>query len=357
MLILSQQKQQAQSGGRNNGFALPTVLVMSLILLIIGVSTLQVNSAVNRSLVDQDWNLMAKTATESGVAFANACVNQSTIPTTPLTPNMTCTGSTVTASTNLDSDTSSIAAPSPWRSTYNINTPVTGSDGLKRSLVTGKVEVLSPGGVVVKSYTTSQPVLLVPPPPPPPYLPPHPACTNVKPLGAGYHVKAGQFLCLNNSHVNGAIDIDGGGGMSLLNSFIGGSLDASGGPTSITICSSHINGAIDVQGATGLVVIGDDQYSCPGNTIGGAAIISGNQAGMSLFGNSVTGPGAMPPLATNPITNNLGGAAPEAIPKVGANTFDSNITCSGNLPSLTNDGQANNVVSPGTRAGQCTGSF
>ncbi len=140
----------------NHGFALPTILIMSIVLLAIGVSTLQVGAAISRSLVDQHWNRLAKSAGQSGVAFVSSCVEAGIISwASPLVPNVICNNAPVSPVRDiyLSSDTSSTASPSPWRTTYTVQVPVVGSDSISRTNIIGKVELLTPSGVVVKTYS------------------------------------------------------------------------------------------------------------------------------------------------------------------------------------------------------------
>jgi Tfp pilus assembly protein PilX len=358
-----QAKRLAQHKQSARGFTLPTVLIMSLILLIIGVSTLQVNTAVNRSLVDQNWNLLAKTAAESGTVFANSCLKQATTWPSALTPGMNCDGSAATTITNcitpttspcVDTDNSSSAAPSRWQTTYTISAPSTGGDGLKRSQITGTVQILSASGIIVKTYTYSQDIILVIPLLP---LPVHTCTVGIGPAPgvtwpSSIIVHTGEFLCLSTNVVNGAVVIHSGGGISSINSTINGSFGSTDNPgaQSVTLCNTHVNGTLDIQFSSGLVLVGDDRYACAGDFVNGAMSLQNNTAGVSLF---TTSGGA------TIFKNNVGGAAPETIPKIGGNTISASLTCSGNTPSLTNDAQLNSAS--GARlpsaGGQCTKPF
>lgn len=138
------------------GFALPIVLILSIILLAIGVSTLQVGSAISRSLVDQHWGRLSKTTAQSGVSFVASCISGGTT-TWPsvLAPNKKCDGTTLSPDPGIyiSSDLSANASPSRWRATYTVGIPVVGSDNVPRIKITGKIEILTSASIVTKTYT------------------------------------------------------------------------------------------------------------------------------------------------------------------------------------------------------------
>lgn len=81
-------------------FALPTVLIASVILLTVLLSSVTAVSSIRTALNDQYYNQLANEAAESGVAMAQACLKANNyIPTwgtgasgKPLRPNTGCTG-------------------------------------------------------------------------------------------------------------------------------------------------------------------------------------------------------------------------------------------------------------------------
>ncbi len=156
MFLITKVKVRYQKNAVSPGFALPSVLILSIILLAIGVSTLQVSAAISRSLVDQHWNRLAKIAAQSGASFVSSCINQGYVTwTTTLTPQNKCSGAVVAPANPLYTGSGSTAAESPskWQSTYTISPPVKGSDGIRRAKILGKVEVLSTTNIIVKTYT------------------------------------------------------------------------------------------------------------------------------------------------------------------------------------------------------------
>ncbi len=78
------------------GFALPTILIASLVMIIVMLFAVQTVVGVKLALDDQYYNKIGQEAAESGVAMARACINQNSAATwtdaSPLRPNTTCTG-------------------------------------------------------------------------------------------------------------------------------------------------------------------------------------------------------------------------------------------------------------------------
>lgn len=159
-------KQGLESKTVSHGFALPTVLILSIVLLAIGVSTLQVGASLSRSLIDEHWDRLAKTASQAGVSFASSCLSTGLATwSTQLVPNADCSGAAVSPARSIyiSSDTSANASPSRWQSTYTVTIPVTGSDGVPRFRSIGKVELLSATSEIVKTYSWTYDGVLSPP--------------------------------------------------------------------------------------------------------------------------------------------------------------------------------------------------
>lgn len=84
----------------NTGFALPTVLIASVILLTVLLTSVTAVSSIRTSLNEQYYNQLASEAAESGIAMAEACLKANNyIPTwgagasgKPLRPNTGCAG-------------------------------------------------------------------------------------------------------------------------------------------------------------------------------------------------------------------------------------------------------------------------
>lgn len=82
------------------GFALPTVLISSVVLLLILVTAVSATVAVRTGLQDQRYDRMAKLAGEAGTAYGLACLEKSNGIVTwtvdkPLKPNTDCNGDEV----------------------------------------------------------------------------------------------------------------------------------------------------------------------------------------------------------------------------------------------------------------------
>ena len=144
---------------RQSAFVLPTVLVLSVVLLTLGLSVFQLSSSIARSLTDQYWQRMSRQAAQGGVSYLSACVDQglssSTWPTT-ITQDNTCLGATIGTFTSLNTNVSDAnPSPSRYKSSFTIYKPVTGADGIPKARVVGTVEVLNTAGTsTIKSYTS-----------------------------------------------------------------------------------------------------------------------------------------------------------------------------------------------------------
>lgn len=87
----------------NKGFALPTVIISSIVMLIVLLSGLTAVSSVNTALRQQYYDRLTKEAVESGVTMADMCLAKSSQVVTwdkdgqhPLMPNTDCNGYVIT---------------------------------------------------------------------------------------------------------------------------------------------------------------------------------------------------------------------------------------------------------------------
>ncbi len=85
------------SSNRSDGFALPTILIASIIMLSVLLVSVASTVAIRVSLSAQYYDQMAKTAGDAGLAYAKACLDaNSGIPSwtdaNPLTPSTDCSG-------------------------------------------------------------------------------------------------------------------------------------------------------------------------------------------------------------------------------------------------------------------------
>jgi alpha-tubulin suppressor-like RCC1 family protein len=138
-------------------FALPTVLIASTVMLaVLTVTLASVQSGVIVALDSSHYNRYAKSAAQSGMVMAKACLRDndyiSSWPTNPLKPNTNCAG-TVQAglSAYVHEDTAEGV-----RSSFTINPPVEVSNGVLRITVISTAErIRQSTGAVWRTYTES----------------------------------------------------------------------------------------------------------------------------------------------------------------------------------------------------------
>ncbi len=146
----------------SQGFALPTVLILSLTLLILGLSAFQVGLATTQALNDQQWNRVAQEAAQAGVNYATSCLGKAdsinTSTWSSLSPATDCKG-TSNGSSVYYAQASSGETPN-WRATFTVSAIASPINGKPRSTVMGKLELIGASNVVTKTYTSSTNVLL-----------------------------------------------------------------------------------------------------------------------------------------------------------------------------------------------------
>lgn len=160
------------------GFALPTVLISSVVLLSILVTAVSATVAVRTGLQAQKWSQMAQLAGEAGTAYGVACLENSNYTVTwtaqkPLKPDTDCNGDTVPGASAYVADVSN------FRTYFVVNPPsMTGSmvgEGFVEVLRTstgtawrvwgssvataiGGNVATTPAGTSIEGYWTSPPV-------------------------------------------------------------------------------------------------------------------------------------------------------------------------------------------------------
>lgn len=79
---------------KGNGFALPTVMIVAVVMMVILVTAVQASASVRTALSNQYYNNLAAEAAESGIMFANACTQKSDgyASWSQLQPNTNCNG-------------------------------------------------------------------------------------------------------------------------------------------------------------------------------------------------------------------------------------------------------------------------
>ena len=129
-----------------HGFALPSILIASVVMLLVLVTAITSVVATRTALFDQYYNQLAKEAAESGIEFATGCINQdesiSWSDSAPLRTNTNCAGVVqVTCPTNVRHVRCGVIDSPTLRTTFTVGAPV--DDGHKREFTaTGRVELL-----------------------------------------------------------------------------------------------------------------------------------------------------------------------------------------------------------------------
>lgn len=146
---------------RRGGFALPTVLIASVVLLAVLVTASTSVAAVRTSLKVQYYEQLAKSAGESGAAYAKACLAKNGnkplwTDLNPLTPSTDCAGNeTLNPATDCPAnDRCSVVNTAAYRSSFKVNRPAVDSSGRALTIPnTGYVELLrASDGSVWRTY-------------------------------------------------------------------------------------------------------------------------------------------------------------------------------------------------------------
>lgn len=118
----------------SKGFALPTVMIASVVMLMVLMSGLVSASSVNSAIRDQHESKMLKLAAEAGVAMANACLGKTYSQATwtaakPLKPNTDCNGDPISGANAYVVDTPTL------KTSFEV-AEVTVDNGVQRTSVT-----------------------------------------------------------------------------------------------------------------------------------------------------------------------------------------------------------------------------
>lgn len=136
------------------GFTLPTVLIVSIMMLAVLAAALQLVSTTSASLRDQYYTQLAREAAEAGATFIGECIKQGYfLPEATLGPGTNCAGGTVSGRHGY------VISTTELRTTFQAKYTVSGT--AKKASVTGRTEFLRQSdGTVSKqyAYTTSQQV-------------------------------------------------------------------------------------------------------------------------------------------------------------------------------------------------------
>lgn len=140
-------------GANNSGFALPTVLIASIVMLIVLLSAVSAASGIRSALDEQYYTKLAQEAAEAGQARADACLEANNYTAAwsdaaRLRPDTTCAGVAISEASSY------IAQSGTIRTTFSVWAPVTSSTGNVMVTVVGTTELIrSSNGTVRQSYT------------------------------------------------------------------------------------------------------------------------------------------------------------------------------------------------------------
>ena len=116
------------------GFALPTVLIASVVMLSILTVSVTSVAAVRNSLKVQYYNQLAKVAGEAGVAYAKACLAKNgNVPqwsdSSPLKPNTDCSGTPLSTISCPGSADCYVVSTTTYRSSFSVGKPTVDAQG------------------------------------------------------------------------------------------------------------------------------------------------------------------------------------------------------------------------------------
>jgi alpha-tubulin suppressor-like RCC1 family protein len=138
----------------NRGFALPTVLIVSVIMLIVLLSAVSAATTIRSAMDGQYYDQLAREAAESGLARAKGCLADNAYiaqwsNTNPLRPNTSCSGGAACTSPT----SCFVYSGEHYRTTFEVSAPQDFNVTQQVSVV-GKVELLrTSNGAVRRTYT------------------------------------------------------------------------------------------------------------------------------------------------------------------------------------------------------------
>lgn len=135
----------------HQGFALPTVVITSVVMFAILAAAMGVVASTSSNLDAQYYEGIAADAAESGAAHANDCLQANAYVSSwgvkTLTPATNCTGTVVSG------QAAYVISTPNYRTSYSVS-PVTSSNvGTQTATVTGTTSMLRSSGTVWKTYT------------------------------------------------------------------------------------------------------------------------------------------------------------------------------------------------------------
>ena len=132
------------------GFALPTVLIASVVMLAVLVTSISAVAATRTALQSQFFAQLARTAAESGLNMAESCIKSGTTTwSNPLRPGGTCAGLAAPCSTS----DCYLVTNEGYRTSFTVSAPTVAGDA-STVQATGILEqVRTTTGGVVRTYT------------------------------------------------------------------------------------------------------------------------------------------------------------------------------------------------------------
>lgn len=138
---------------KQRGFALPTIVLASVVLMMLLSAALSIASSNTSALRGLYYNKLAQEAGESGLAMAEACLAQNNYQAqwstaSPLRPNTSCNGGAACTG----DQSCYVVSNNNVRSTFTVAAPTTDANGFQRVVVNADVAILNSVGV---SYSVS----------------------------------------------------------------------------------------------------------------------------------------------------------------------------------------------------------
>lgn len=132
----------------HHGFTLPTLLIISTVLMIMGAAVLQGTISVKNALDAQFYNQIAREAAEAGLRYAQTCLSGGSVW-SELRPNTTCTGSQNGAAPDVVLD------HHRYRTTFRVQPVDQRADGSTQIVAQGITQLLRPGAgdTVYQTFT------------------------------------------------------------------------------------------------------------------------------------------------------------------------------------------------------------
>lgn len=135
---------------KSDGFALPTVIITSVVLFAVLVVAVGMAASTSTALNAQYYENLAADAAESGAAQTGSCLRAngyvSAWGSKNLTPGTDCTGNVVAG------QNASVVSTPAYSSTYSVSPVTNSSAGVQTARVTGTVSLMRSSGTVWQTY-------------------------------------------------------------------------------------------------------------------------------------------------------------------------------------------------------------